>query len=106
MNIRVESLDDKVIIHVSGDLTLVNSTEFRKELESQIAASGGKKLVLDLSEVRQIDSAGLGPLVAGLKQSRDKGVDFSLTGVKGKVKDVLEFTRLIKAFEIRPSVDQ
>jgi anti-sigma B factor antagonist len=62
------------------------------------------RIVLDLSEVDFIDSSGLGAIVTELKKVRPDG-DIRLSGVRDRVKSLLELTRLEQYFEIHVSED-
>jgi anti-anti-sigma factor len=56
-------------------------------------------MVLDLSEVRLIDSYGLGSLITGLKVHQDRK-EFYLAGVTHPVLDLLKLTRLDRVFQL------
>jgi anti-sigma B factor antagonist len=64
----------------------------------------GSDLVVDLSGVRFIDSAGVGALVSMLKAVRRAGRRMVLAGVTPPVLSILEIIRLTVIFEIRPGV--
>jgi anti-sigma B factor antagonist len=68
----------------------------------ELINEGKTKIVLDLSEVDFIDSSGLGALVTTLKRVRPEG-DIRLSGVRDRVKSLLELTRLDNFFEVHIS---
>jgi anti-sigma B factor antagonist len=57
-------------------------------------------VVVNLSQVRYIDSSGVATLVEGLKASRDLGSRFILFGLSTSAREVLQLSRLIKVFEV------
>jgi anti-sigma B factor antagonist len=63
---------------------------------------GNKKprVVLNLTDVRYIDSSGVASLVEGLKASRETGSRFILFGLSESAREVLKISRLLKLFEI------
>jgi anti-sigma B factor antagonist len=103
MKIEVEETPEKKIVRLRGTLDLYASGPVRSELVKQIDSAGTKQVVVDLSGVTYIDSGGMGSLIAGLKESREKKIELVLEGVHGKVKGVFEMTQLGKVFDIRDS---
>lgn len=64
------------------------------------------KVVVDMSAVELIDSAGLGLLIAMLKQMAARGDDLKLAGLRKAVRMVFEMTRMHRIFEVFDSVDE
>ena len=75
---------------------------FKMYLFDQIE-SGKDKLVVDLSQVRFMDSSGLGALVAGLKKTTGNG-SFILASAQPAVKDLFDLTSMDKLFKLHDSV--
>jgi anti-sigma B factor antagonist len=63
-------------------------------------------VILNLSGITFIDSAGLGVLVSMWTSSKSVGRVLKFASVRGKVKQVLDTTRLSGIFEIYDDVDQ
>ncbi|HEU0265271.1 MAG TPA: STAS domain-containing protein, partial [Geobacterales bacterium] len=62
---------------------------------------GGKKgILVDLNDVRFIDSSGLGALVSGFKNAISHQGTLKLAGLQSQVKSMFELTRLHRVFEI------
>jgi anti-sigma B factor antagonist len=106
MKIAVDDKGDSAVIHLTGDLTLSNGPEVRTALRNEIAATDRKSVVVDLSGVHYVDSMGVATLVDALAQSQNKKLEFILTGVQGKLKEVLNLTKLARVFDIRDSVPE
>jgi anti-sigma B factor antagonist len=100
MKILIRRVDSATIVDVSGDIDLSNSPEVRKALLREVRDNRAPRVVLNLSEVRYIDSSGVASLVEGLKASRDIGSRFMLVGLSGPAREVLQLSRLVKVFEI------
>lgn len=60
-------------------------------------------IVVDMSELDSIDSAGVAVLVEGLRVSREDGTHFALAGVCPTVMDVLHLMKLDNAFPMHAS---
>ena len=63
-------------------------------------------MVVNLTQVRYIDSSGVASLVEGLKASRDLGSRFILFGLSPSAREVLQLSRLIKVFEVYDDEEQ
>jgi anti-sigma B factor antagonist len=100
MQISIRRVDSTAIVDVSGDIDLASSPEVRKALLHEVRDNRSPRVVLNLSEVRYIDSSGVASLVEGLKASRDIGSRFILVGLGGPAREVLQLSRLVKVFEI------
>jgi anti-sigma B factor antagonist len=100
MQISIRRVENATIVDVSGDIDLANSTEVRKALLHEVRDNRRSRVVLNLSEVRYIDSSGVASLVESLKASRDIGSRFILVGLSGAAREVMQLSRLLKVFEI------
>ena len=100
MQISIRRVDTTTIFDVSGDIDLANSPEVRKALLREVREIRTPRVLINLSEVRYIDSSGVASLVEGLKASRDLGSRFILFGLNGTAREVLQLSRLLKVFEV------
>lgn len=100
MQISIRRVENVTIVDISGDIDLANSPEVRKALLREVRENRMPRVVLNLSDVRYIDSSGVASLVEGLKASRDMGSRFILFGLTGHAREVLQLSRLLKVFEI------
>lgn len=106
MQIAARQLEGRVIFDVSGDIDLANSPAMRKTLLGEIKEKRTPKVLLNLKNVRYIDSSGIASLVEGLKASRDIGSRMILYGLSPAVREVMELSRLQRIFEIYDNEEQ
>ena len=106
MQISARRKGQATIFEVSGDIDFANSREVRESVLQEIQDRRTGRVVVDLSQVRYIDSSGVASLVEGLKASRDRGSRFILIGLSPAAREVLQLSRLIKVFEIYDSEEQ
>jgi anti-sigma B factor antagonist len=64
------------------------------------------RLVVDLSDVGFVDSAGIGLLVTAHRRAEQSGGRLVLTGVNDVVAHVLALTRTDRLLSISPSMEQ
>jgi anti-sigma B factor antagonist len=87
------------VLEIEGRIVLgEESNSFREKVKSLLAA-GKKKIVLNLSNVSYIDSAGLGTLVATFHSARSQGATLKLANLGAKFKEVLQVTKLMTVFD-------
>ena len=106
MQISARRHDKTTIFDLSGDIDFANSPEVRQSMLREIQESRASRVVVNLSQVRYIDSSGVASLVEGLKASRDLGSRFLLFGLSTSAREVLQLSRLIKVFEVYDSEEQ
>jgi anti-sigma B factor antagonist len=100
MAISIRQSNSTTIVDVVGDITLHNTPEVRKVLLDLLREKRASRVVMNLSAVKYIDSAGVASLVEGLKVSRELKSGFALFGLSRTAREVLELTRLIKVFDV------
>jgi len=105
MNLKIENTSNAIIMFVQEErLDAHNSDEFKKNMNSHFE-SGQKNIIIDLKDVRFIDSSGLGVLVSGFKNASTRQGTLKLSGLQSQVKSMFELTRLHRVFEIFATVD-
>jgi anti-sigma B factor antagonist len=83
-----------------GEFDLASRDEFRVQM-ARLVIGAHSPVVVDLSRVTFLDSAGLGVLVGTEKNAADAGVEIILDSPQVGVRQVLEITGLDTVFEIR-----
>ena len=98
--------DKTTIFDLSGDIDFANSPKVRDAVLREIRESNTPRVMMNLCQVRYLDSSGVASLVEGLKASRDLGSRFILVGLSTSAREVLQLSRLLKVFEIYDSEEQ
>jgi anti-sigma B factor antagonist len=97
--------DDETVMSVGGEIDVYTAPLVRERLDAAVA-DGRVDLVVDLSQVRFLDSTGLGVLVGRLKLTRSRGGSLRLVAIEEKVLKVFGITGLDKVFEIYPTLEE
>lgn len=104
MNISTEKHDGKTVLSLKDErLDAHNSSDLR-DCILKLLEGGDSRLVVDLTEVRFIDSSGLGALLSGYKNATLRSGSFTLAGLQPRVQSMFELTRLHRVFEIVPTL--
>lgn len=99
MQISFKQVQGIGIIILDGDLNVVKVDTFRKQFDEWFSPNADiQNIVVDLTQVPMIDSAGLGLLIAILKQVRERGGDLTLCGIQKRVSLVFDITRTKRIF--------
>jgi len=75
LDIEIEEADSYTVCRPQGELDAFTVSQFREAL-AELANRG--RLVIDLSGVPFIDSAGLGALIGGIRRTREQGGDVAV----------------------------
>lgn len=105
MNITLVNKDGSTLLKFHEERLDAHNSKELKDYLSERLENGEKELILDLSEVRFVDSSGLGALLSGHKNAGLREGRFALTGVQSRVQSMFELTRLTRVFEIYPGVE-
>jgi anti-anti-sigma factor len=81
-----------VEVTLAGKLDMVATFNLEPEVDRLLAENSINRLVLNLAQVRFIDSAGVGTLVSIRERTEQVGVELVLANVPGPVQRVLDLT--------------
>jgi anti-sigma B factor antagonist len=103
MNLLTEQIQNTFVIHINEErLDAHNSSDLKLEVQKLFEA-GKLHLLIDMKDVRFIDSSGLGALVSGFKNATSAQGTLKLSSLQPQVKSMFELTRLHRVFEIFPT---
>ena len=103
MDISENSRDGALVISVSGRLD--SGTAGRLEAVLPARTREAKAVVLSLSEVPYVSSAGLRVLLIGAKAAKAAGNRLVITGLSPAVREVFDVSGFSKIFAIDDDVD-
>lgn len=105
MNIRESEQNGVTIFVVSGRVDSEGAVDL--DLALQTAVSEGKsRIVMDMSDVRYINSAGLRTLADILTQTQAADGNLALVDLNPKVARVFQIIGFDKFFDVFPTVDE
>jgi len=102
-NYKIEENQSVVTVQLEGELIDRNqASELNKRVEA-LLEEDKHKFVLDLSELKYMNSSGLNILIQLLSKARSKGGEAIICGVNKKVEELLIITKLHTLFTIVPT---
>ncbi len=99
MEPNIEIVGQVTVVTIPGDsLDASNAKEFRQIISPVLDQS--KQVVFDMSELRFVDSSGLGTLLSCLRQLNGAGGKLRLCAVSQQVRMLFELVRMHKIFDL------
>ena len=92
--LTLERFEQLLIARFIGDLTLPEAVDLRHELEEVITLEKAKDIILDLALVDEVDTSGLGVLVAVSTCARSYGKRLILCRATEEVHEALKHTAI------------
>lgn len=105
MTLNTETIGNVVIVTLPGETLDAGNAKVLKDNLGNILQPGAK-LVFDLSQLRFVDSSGLGLLLSSLRQVHNTGGDLKLCGMNKAVRALFELVRMHRVFEIFATRDE
>jgi anti-sigma B factor antagonist len=99
-HVEARAVGEVVILDLTGKLTAGLGDQILRETLDELLAEGKRKILLNLSEVSFLDSAGVGELVAGLRTAKRFGAELKLLSTSDRVHSTLFMARLLPVFEM------
>jgi len=106
MAVKEKIIGNVTVLMVSGKLMGGNETREVHEKVKSLISDGLKKVVIDLSKVKWLNSQGLGMLMACFTSLRNAGGDLRIAGATDRVNSLLMITKLITIFETFETADR
>ncbi|MFC2135066.1 STAS domain-containing protein [Bacteroidota bacterium] len=106
MKIKTNEKYGAVIVELKGNVMGGPDTQEFSDLLHKLLDDGKKNVVIDLAEVKFMNSSGLGMLISGFTTMKNGGGVFKLANATEKINSLLVITKLITIFENYNSVDE
>jgi anti-sigma B factor antagonist len=106
LKLSLETLNfgDVVIVHCQGRIVYRDEAASLSRVVSEVLYHTDK-LVLDLSGVSSMDSAGLGELALLYTRAQENNVNLKCAGPNMLVRTLLDLTNLDRVLEVHPSIE-
>ncbi len=99
-------MDEALVINVIGRIDGVNASQFSTDLDANAESHEGPCVVLDLSELTYISSAGLRSLLMFAKTLKEHHKAFSLCALSDPIREIIETTGFHKLIDTHPTLTE
>ena len=106
MKVKTAEKYNAVVLEIKGNVMGGDDTKDFNELLHKYIDEGKKNLIVDLHDVKFMNSSGLGMLIGGLTTMKKAEGNLKLANVTDKIQSLLVITKLITIFEYYNSVDE
>ncbi|MEJ2637641.1 MAG: STAS domain-containing protein [Calditrichia bacterium] len=101
----IRKQDDIIVFTITDrEVTHNNSASLKEKLFLEIA-DGNKQIVLDMLNVKEMDSSGLGALLFGKRQANNAGGNVVFVSENPHVQTMIRIAQLSHVFEFYPTVE-
>jgi anti-anti-sigma factor len=95
--VRCYNAKSALVAECHGRLMFGNTGALKEALREQIAVN--KRIVIDLKDVPQMDSSGLGAIVALYVSARTRGCQLELANASQQIRNLFSMTNVLSLFE-------
>ena len=106
MHIEVKEFGDVNVLDIKGNLMGGPETIAIHDKVKELIGDDKKKVVIDLSRVKWMNSSGLGTMMGCMTSLKNSEGELKLSGVTEKVKSLFMITKLITLFETYDTVEE
>lgn len=100
MHVELRQAEDVIVVDLKGRLTAGLGDQVLRDTVNELLSERHRKILVNLSQVSFIDSAGVGELVAGLRAAQRAGATLKLLNSSERVHSTLYLARLLPIFEV------
>lgn len=104
LSLETRNRGDVIVVHCQGRIVYRDEAAALSRLVGEILKSGSK-LVLELSGVTAMDSAGIGELALLQSWAQQRSAEFKCAGANPMVRTLLDLTNLDSVLEVHPSLE-
>jgi anti-sigma B factor antagonist len=104
LDLETRAIDDVTVLYCRGRFTYRDeATAFSQKIAELLPHA--RRVVVELSGLEVIDSAGLGELVVVHMWIKASGCSLKLAGANPRVRQLLELTNLLSVFDVHRTLD-
>ena len=96
LQISIRESGDVTIVDLRGRSTIDGESELLSDRLRKLIANGVRRVLLNLTDLTQVDSSGVGVIIDAYVSLRDQGGDLKLLCPRGRVREVLRVLRLLE----------
>ena len=106
MDFAISDRDTAQVVSLSGNFLANTGDNELIDLVGEQIENGAKKFVIDLKDVKVMNSTGLGLLIRILTKARTAGGEAVLTNIPDNISQLLVITKLNNVFRSFNSIDE
>jgi anti-sigma B factor antagonist len=100
MQATTREIGEITIVDIKGRITIGEGNVMLREIMVGLLQKGKKHVLLNMTDVAHVDSAGIGELVRSHTSVRKQGGQLKLANVNKRVQELLQKTMLSAVFDV------
>jgi anti-sigma B factor antagonist len=97
LSLSISTSNDGIVVKCAGKLIAGTSDILRQEVLPLLSQS--KRIVLDLTDLTQMDSLGLGTIIGLYVSAKARGSELRLINLRQRIREVFHIANLLPLFE-------
>src|SRR5258708_22215030 len=97
--IAIRNVGDVAVLQLAGRVTPGTGAEVFLDAIQIVSARGRSKILLNLAEVSNIDSSGIGEIVSSFTEITNRGGQVKIVNLTKRVQDLLQIARLYEVYD-------
>jgi anti-sigma B factor antagonist len=103
LEIRETQVEEVTILDMSGDITIGDGNVALRHIIRQLLGEGRDKILLNMKDVRYVDSSGIGELISSFTMITRRGGQLKIINLTQRMKELLVITKLLTVFDVYES---
>ena len=103
MEVTISAIDDTAVLEISGDIDGKTAPDLQEQILQRLEPGG--KILLDMSQVDFMSSAGLRVLLTTYRQATQNKSKVVLVGLSEEIQDMMSATGFLAFFTTSDSVE-
>ena len=99
LDVKQRQAGDVTILDCSGSVRMGDGAVLLRNAIRGLNVQGSKKILLNLADVKNVDSSGIGELIANYTTLSRDGGQLKLLKLTDKIRDLLVITKLLTVFD-------
>lgn len=99
LDVKQRQAGDVTILDCTGSIRMGDGAILLRNSIRGLNEQGNKKILLNLAEVKNVDSSGIGELIANYTTLSRDGGQLKLLKLTDKIRDLLVITKLLTVFD-------
>ncbi|MFO7816253.1 MAG: STAS domain-containing protein [Thermodesulfobacteriota bacterium] len=105
MEFQTEDKGQKTLLKAWGRMDATTSAEFEQKCD-ELIKNNAKNIIVDLSGLEYISSAGLRSILAVGKKLKNEGGNFAFCNLQGMVKEVFDISGFGSIFPVHDTLEE
>lgn len=103
MNINIRTVEQVTVVEIAGDIDGKTAPQVREQISALVQPE--VKIILDMTQVDYMSSAGLRVLLATYRQVKSSDGRIVLVGLVEEIKDTMSMTGFLRFFTAHETVE-